>query len=531
MATAHRDDDRRPSRDGTLYLVLGDQLDHDSPVWRRFDNGRDAVWMAEVAGETVTGGFAAHQIRLAFFFSAMRHYREHLERSGLTVHYHELTADGRRDRGRRFEDVLGADLRRLKPARVAVVEPGDHAVEQALKQCVEGAGLELELLEDSHFLLSKQEFAKWAGKRREFLLETFYRHMRKRTGLLMDDDGDPEGGQWNFDHDNRESFGRQGPDLPPAPPRQRPDAITEQVVAMVAARFGDHPGDASELSLPVDRRGALAWLKDFVRHRLEGFGRWQDAMWEGEPFLHHSRLSALMNVKLLHPREVVEAAMEAHRGRGLPLNSVEGFVRQIIGWREYVRGIYWHHMPDYGKLNHLDAGRDLPSFYWDGDTDMACVRDAMATVLRHAYAHHIQRLMVLGLFAQLYGVDPLKFHHWHMAMYADAIDWVSMPNTIGMSQYGDGGIVGTKPYCASGAYIKRMGNHCAGCRYHPGRAEGDDACPFTVLYWHFLDRNEDRLGSNRRLLFQMRNLQRKSAEQRRGIRRRGDRLIESIAGG
>lgn len=519
--------DSLPAPDGTLFLVLGDQLDHDSPVLRQLDRDSDAVWMAEVADETQTDGWPAHQLRLAFFFSAMRHFRAHLVEQGVTVHYHGLGSDGRRDRGRRFDDVLGADLKRLKPARVAVVEPGDHRVEQMLVRVVADHGLKLELLEDSHFLLSKKGFEQWAGGRREFLLETFYRHMRKKTGILMAG-GKPEGGRWNFDQDNRESFGRRGPDLPPSPPYQPHDALTRDVVAMVAARFADHPGKAAALTLPVDRAGALAWLRDFVDHRLAGFGRWQDAMWQGESFLHHSRLSALMNVKLLHPREVIDAALAARVERNLPLNSVEGFVRQILGWREYVRGLYWLRMPDYERLNHLGADRDLPSFYWDGRTDMACVRDAMATVLEHGYAHHIQRLMVLGLFAQLYGVDPLRFHHWHMAMYADAIDWVSMPNTIGMSQYGDGGIVGTKPYCASGAYIRRMGNHCAGCRFRPDKSEGEQACPFTVLYWHFLDRNEHLLGDNRRLLFQLRNLRRKSAAERREIRRRGDELIAAM---
>jgi deoxyribodipyrimidine photolyase-related protein len=343
------------------------------------------------------------------------------------------------------------------------------------------------------------------------------------------DDGGPAGGVWNLDRDNRSSFGRHGPDAVPPPERFPPNPVTNAVIETVRARFPDHPGRLEDFDLPVTRGQARRALDEFIEHRLPGFGTWQDAMWNGESLLHHSRLSAPLNLHLLRPRECVDAAEQAYRSGRAALNDVEGFIRQILGWREFVRGVYWAHMPEYANGNALDHHEPLPDFYWSGATDMACFADAMTNVLDHGYAHHIQRLMVLGLFALLYGVEPYRFHEWHMAMYVDAVDWVSLPNTLGMSQFGDGGVVGTKPYCASGAYIKRMSNYCSSCRYDPGAATGASACPFTTLYWDFLDRHAQRFAGNRRMTFQLRNLDRR--RQRPGemesIRAQARRLRES----
>jgi len=396
---------------------------------------------------------------------------------------------------------------------VIVVLPGDWRVKEQLEKAAESAGIELEIRVDAHFYSTPEDFAEWADGRKTLVLETFYRHLRKKENILIDSDGDPVGGDWNFDKENRETFGKSGPPDSTEPVSKKdPDDLTREVLKLVESRFGDHPGELSEFDLPVDREGALNWLVEFIKERLPDFGKYQDAMWTGERFLYHSRLSCLLNVKLLSPAEVVDAAVEAYESGDAPINSVEGFVRQILGWREYMRGIYWLHMPDFTDKNFLDTHEDLPSFFWDGETDMACVRDSMENVLRHGYAHHIQRLMVLGLFAQIYGVDPRLFHEWHMAMYLDAIDWVSLPNTVGMSQFGDGGIVGTKPYCASGNYINRMSNYCSDCRFHPKQATGDDACPFTTFYWDFLSRNYDKLKDNRRMNFQIKNLEKKADE-------------------
>jgi len=474
-----------------LVVVLGDQLDKRSAAFDGFDPDRDAVWMAESEEEATH--VRCHKLRLAFFFSAMRHFRDSVKSAPII--YHELREEG-------LGEILAEDVRKRKPEKVIVLEPGDHRVKTMLEDAVSPA-----FRADDHFYTD--DFEEWAAGRKELRLEDFYRRARKKHGVLFD--GAPEGGSWNFDKENRESFGKDGPPEVKAPRSFRPDATTKEVCRMVEERFGDHPGTLEHFDLPVTRKQALAALRDFVEHRLPLFGRYQDAMWEGRPILFHARISAALNVHLLNPRECVGKAVEAYRAGDAPIASVEGFVRQILGWREFVRGVYRHEMPSYAERNALRCPDDLdvPSFYWDGDTDMACVRDAMRSVLRHGYAHHIQRLMVLGLFAQLLGVHPLRFHEWHMAMYCDAIDWVSLPNTLGMSQYGDGGIVGSKPYCASGKYIDRMGNHCKTCRYDPGKATGDEACPFTTLYWDFLDRHGKSFSGNARMGFQMRNLERR----------------------
>jgi deoxyribodipyrimidine photolyase-related protein len=293
---------------------------------------------------------------------------------------------------------------------------------------------------------------------------------------------------------------------------------------MVQRRFPDSPGSLDTFDYAVTPEQARAALRDFIEYRLRGFGTYQDAMATGRPYLYHSRLSAALNLHLLDPRDAIAAALRAWEEDDVPLNSVEGFIRQILGWREYVRGVYWTHMPAYAELNALDADLPMPAFMWTAETEMNCVRVCVEQLVEHAYAHHIQRLMVLGLVALLLGVHPYAVHEWHMSMYADAVDWVSLPNVLGMSQYGDGGIVGTKPYCASGNYVKRMSNYCAGCRYDPSVATGDTACPITTLYWDFLARNRKRLAGNRRLGFQFKNLDRKSRSELGAIRKQADAL-------
>jgi len=515
---------RRPRH---LILVLGDQLDPDAAAFEAFDAARDAVWMAEVEEETTH--VPCHKLRIAVFFSAMRHFRDELRGQDIEVHYTEMPRQPSKDRGADFAALLAKDVRKLRPEKLVITRPGDHRVMVSLEEVAAELGVELEMREDTHFYATPAEFADWAKGRKQLVQESFYRTLRRKHGILMREDGEPEGERWNFDEDNRKTFGREGPGRVRRPRRFEPDALTEDVLALVEARFGDHPGSLLHFDLPVTRRDARTFLRDFVRHRLADFGPYEDAMWTGEPFLYHSRLSVALNLKLLDPRECVAAALTAYEEGDAPLNSVEGFVRQIVGWREFVRGIYWKFMPGYLEKNSLACkDRDVPSFFWDGRTEMRCVQEGMQSVLEHGYAHHIVRLMVLGLFAQLLGVHPRRFHDWHMALYLDAIDWVSLPNTLGMSQYGDGGIMATKPYCASGAYVNRMSNSCGDCRYDPKKAVGDDACPFTTLYWDFLARHRKRLDGNGRMAMQLRNLDRKDAKDLKAIRRQAKRLRKRI---
>ena len=523
---------RDGSGDGprTLLVVFGDQLDPSVPARLELDPDRDALWMAEVDEEITR--VPSHKRRIALFLSAMRHYRDARRAEGFPVRYHALTPDPAADRGPGFEALLRHDLAASAPERLVVVRPGDHRVLEILRSAADDAGVSLELVDDTHFLVRLEEVRDWAEGRKRFLLEDFYRWRRKESGVLMEGPGEPAGGEWNYDADNRESFGAGGPGAVPPPPAFAPDEVTRGVLELVEARYGDHPGTLEGFAEAVTPEQAREALAAFVRDRLPRFGRHQDAMWEGEPFLYHSRLSAVLNLKLLDPRDCIEAAEDAWRAGEAPLAAVEGFIRQILGWREYVRGIYWLFMPGYASRNALACDdRDVPAFYWSGETRMACVADALRNVLDHGYAHHIQRLMVLGLFAQLLGVHPYRFHQWHMALYLDAVDWVSLPNTLGMSQYGDGGLVGTKPYCASGRYIDRMSNHCGGCPYDPGESLGDRACPFTTLYWDFLARHRERLGDNRRMTFQLANLDRKDPEVLRAIRARADDLHRRVQAG
>jgi deoxyribodipyrimidine photolyase-related protein len=497
-----------------LVVVLGDQLDADSAAFDDFDPAGDAVWMAEVPAESTH--VWSHKARIALFLSAMRHFRERLRSRGWTVHYREL---GDANEAPSLGIALGGDLRRLRPERAIVVEPGEWRVARELEAAAQSAGTRLDVWPDRHFLSAPAEFAAWAKGRRELRLEYWYRLLRKRTGLLMDGDA-PAGGQWNYDAENRAGFGAKGPGMLPAPRAFPPDAITRDVLALVERRFADHPGRLERFDWPVTPADARAALDDFVAHRLPLFGRYQDALWNGEPWLYHSRLSAAMNLKLLHPRVVCGAAEAAWREGHAPIAAVEGFVRQILGWREYVRGLYWLRMPAYLDENALAAHEPLPAFYWTAETDAECLRDALAQTLEHGYSHHIQRLMITGLYALLLGVEPRRVHEWYLAVYVDAVEWVELPNTLGMSQYADGGVMASKPYAASGKYVDRMSNHCSRCRYRPDEAVGERACPFTTLYWDFLDRHERRFASHPRLALQVKNLQRLPAERRAAIRER-----------
>ncbi|MGB5177706.1 MAG: cryptochrome/photolyase family protein [Gammaproteobacteria bacterium] len=484
-----------------LVIILGDQLDPCHPLIETLDPVSDRVFMAEVRQEATH--VCSHKARIVLFLSAMRHYRDELRGRGITVCYLPLDAHCHDS----LAAALAAELRQHPPQQIAMLQAGDARVQSALEATARQANLSLEVVEDPHFLVTPTAFSDWLAERKQPRMEHFYRALRKQTGILMQQD-EPLGGQWNFDAANRASFGREGPVRLPAPPAFSPDHTSREVIRLVNREFPAHPGALDSFDWPVTPDEAQSALQDFVDYRLALFGTYEDAMWTAEPFLYHSLLSSSLNLKLLNPRAVLHAAEHAlHEGRA-PLASVEGFVRQILGWREYVRGIYWARMPAYADVNALQADRDLPAFFWSGDTDMVCLREVLAQTLRYGYAHHIQRLMVTGLFCLLLGVRPQQVHAWYLAVYVDAVEWVELPNTLGMSQYADGGYLASKPYVATGKYIKRMSNYCTGCRYNPAHATGDDACPFTTLYWDFLARHQQRFARHPRTAMQWRNLQR-----------------------
>ena len=500
-----------------LVLVLGDQLDLKASAFDDFDAGVDAVWMAEVAEESTH--VVSSQARIALFLAAMRHFALALQAAGRALHYTRLDAPANRGS---LAAQLQADIEHWRPQRLVMTAPGDWRVLQAIQAVAQACGLPLEIREDRHFFVSVREFAAHARGRKSLRMEYFYREQRQRHGVLMDAQRKdaPIGGQWNFDADNREAFPAAGPGTVPARCIHEPDAVTREVIALVQSRFASHPGRLASFAWPVTRAQALQSLQSFIDERLPLFGRYQDAMWPGDPWLYHAHLSAALNLKLLNPREVVAAAVAAYEAGHAPLHSVEGFVRQILGWREYVRGIYWTQMPDYLERNALGADQDLPAWYWTGATDMACLRDAIEQTLAHGYANHIQRLMVTGLFALMLGVQPKQVHAWYLAVYVDAVEWVELPNTLGMSQYADGGVMGSKPYVATGKYIQRMSPHCKGCRYDPAQRTGDSACPFTTLYWDFLMRHQAMLAKNPRMALQVKNVVRLTDVQKQAVSER-----------
>lgn len=504
-----------------LVLVLGDQLDPGSPALDRARREQSVVIMIEAAGEATHAW--SHKQRIALFLAAMRHHAAMLRGEGWQVDYRELGAGWDT-----LADGLDDAIAQHDPARVVAVEPGEWRVARAIEEACRRRGVALEWLPDTHFYCSRTEFRAWARGRKSLVMEFFYREMRRRTGVLMEAGG-PVGGRWNLDKQNRGSFGRAGPGRPPAWLGFEPDEVTAKVLAEVEARFPGHPGELASFRWPVTPVQARAALKDFIERRLPLFGRYQDAMWQGEPWLYHAGLAAALNLKLLDPREAVAAAVAAWESGAAPLAAVEGFVRQLLGWREFIRGVYWREMPGYAELNHLGHERPLPDFFWNGATDLNCLRQCLSDTLANGYAHHIQRLMVIGNFALLAGLAPRAVCDWFLGIYVDAVEWVELPNTLGMALHADGGIVGSKPYAASGAYIKRMSNYCAGCRYDPGKRSGEGACPFNLLYWDFLARHRGKFGSNPRMALAIRNLDRIDAEALERIRGEAAQFLGRLA--
>jgi len=474
-----------------ILPILGDQLTPTLASLRAGDPARDRVLMAEVTDEA--SYVPHHKTKLAFVFSAMRHFAKELRETGWQVDYVRLDDAG--NTGSIGGEVARA-LKRHGACDVLLTAPNEWRLREDARGWENTLGVPVETLDDDRFLCSEPAFSAWAEGRKQLRMEYFYREMRRKTGLLMEG-GDPAGGKWNFDADNRKP--PPGGLFLPDPHAEEPDEITQEVLNLVEARFPDNFGALRPFRLATTRAGAEAAFDRFVTHALPHFGDYQDAMLTGAPYLYHSVIAPYLNVGLLDPLALCRRVEDAWRDGHAPLNAAEGFIRQIIGWREYVRGIYWLKMPGYARENALGASRPLPGYYWTGETGMACMAAAIGQTRDHAYAHHIQRLMVTGNFALLAGVDPAELHQWYLAVYADAYEWVELPNTLGMSQFADGGLLASKPYAASGNYINKMSDYCSGCRYDVKAKTGTDACPFNPLYWDFLVRNRARLDGNPRM--------------------------------
>jgi len=506
---------------GTLRFVLGDQLSRTVAALRGLDAAADTVLMAEVWDEATY--VRHHPKKIAFLFSAMRHFADDLRRDGVRVDHVRLDDAGNTGS---FRGELIRAVRRHRPDRIVVTFPGEWRVFDDMQGWEAACGVPVEIREDDRFFCSVARFRAHAAGRRQLRMEFFYREMRRDHGILLTPDGEPEGGQWNFDAENRRSLPK-GLKVP-ARFRVEPDAVTAEVMELVARRFGNHFGDLDGFGFAVTAADAARAFDHFVTHALPLFGDYQDAMATGEETLFHAVISPYLNCGLLDAREVCRRVEAEYRAGRAPLNAAEGFIRQILGWREYVRGIYWLKMPGYADTNALGADRPLPDFYWTGETDLNCLRQAIGQTRREAYAHHIQRLMVTGNFALLLGVRPREIEEWYLAVYADAYDWVELPNVHGMVMHADGGLLGSKPYAASGKYIDRMSDYCRRCRYDVKQTVGPDACPFNALYWNFLMENSDRLRNNPRMGMIYRTLDRMTPDKRDAIRDQARRFIAGL---
>jgi len=499
---------------------MGDQLSHQISSLEGIQVGTDLIWMCELRSEAIR--VKHHKKKIAFIFSAMRHFAAELRGLGHNIHY------------TRYDDPLnsGSFIGELQRAltehpveKIVLTEPSEQPVLKEIMAGAEQLTVPLELLGDNRFLCTADEFKQWASGRKQLRMEFFYREMRRRYQILMSD-GTPVGGKWNYDAENRKPP-KKGLEIPPTYLSQ-PDEITHEVLNLVQGEFAQHFGDLEPFNFAVTAKQAQLALAQFIQQRLVKFGDYQDAMLQGEAWMYHSHISFYLNCGLLLPMECIQAAEQAYHDGIAPLNAVEGFIRQILGWREFVRGIYWLKMPDYATENYLQAERPLPEFFWSGKTQMNCLHQCIKETKINAYAHHIQRLMVIGNFALIAGLNPSEVNQWFWIVYADAYQWVELPNVSGMILFADGGQLASKPYAASGAYINKMSNYCKGCRYSVSKKTGPDACPFNYLYWDFMLRQADKLSGNPRMAMSYRTLDKMDSERVSTIRSDSQKFLNSM---
>jgi deoxyribodipyrimidine photolyase-related protein len=502
-----------------LILVLGDQLDVENAALKDLNPKTDEVLMVESANEAQH--VWSHKARIALFLSAMRHFAEYLKSLDITLTYIQHSP-------KTIADELRKKIKAGKFTHLVCVEPGEWRLKKAIEDLAAELKIIVEIRQDTHFYCSHEEFKEWVANKKELRLEYFYRLMRKTHGVLIDQDGKPEGGQWNFDRDNRKPFPKKGPGLIPSPELFEPDAITKAVLIEVEQRYPDHPGSLEHFQWPVTRKQALQALEGFVEHRLATFGIYEDAMWTGTPFGWHSLLSSSLNLKLLNPREVVDAVLFAWKKYDLEMATVEGFIRQILGWREFIRGMYYLDMPQMALDNFYEHQNSLPAWYWTGKTGMKCMQETIGQTLEYGYAHHIQRLMVTGNFGLLAEILPKDVCDWYLAVYVDAVEWVELPNVAGMALFTSGGRFTSKPYIASGAYIKRMSNYCGSCQYKSDVRFGEDACPITNLYWNFLINHRAQFEASPRTRLMTANLSRISDTDQQAIQAHAKKLLGNL---
>ena len=501
-----------------LCVILGDQLSSNISSLKNFKKNQDKILMMEVFNEATYANH--HKKKLVLVFSAMRHFAKELQEKGVSVTYSKINKS--QDN---FTKELSSQCKKIQPKRIVITHPGEYRVLQEIKKWEKVLKIPVSIVDDDRFFCTIDEFKKWTEGRKELRMESFYQMMRKKYQILIDNNGKPKGGKWNYDIKNRKSLPKNHPDVP-KPLQHKPDDITKQVISEVKKKFSKHFGDLEPFWFAVTHEQAKKSLNDFIKNRLSMFGPYEDAMAQEESFLYHSVLSMYLNIGLLEPKQIINKVLEKD---GIKVESVEGFVRQILGWREYIRGIYWYTMPKYSKTNYFDAKNKLPKFYWTGNTEMNCIKNCIEQTIKESYAHHIQRLMITGNFALIAGIKPEEVCEWYLSVYADAYEWVELPNTHGMTLYADGGVLGSKPYAASGNYINKMSDYCKDCKYDVKQKEGDDACPFNYLYWNFFLKNQKKLEKNPRLWTVFSNIKKMSQEKKSQIRNNSKKFLIQIS--
>ena len=503
-----------------LVVILGDQLSYTISSLEQCDKLNTIILMSEVYHEATY--VKHHKKKIAFIFSAMRHFALELQQQGYYVDYIKLDNP---DNTGNFEGEVARCLKRFDCHKIILTEPSEYRVLENVKTWQEQFGIMVDIRDDKRFLCTHTEFADWATKHKQLRMEYFYREMRKKYHILMDYDK-PVGGEWNYDAQNRKP--PNDTLTVPKPYIASVDIITQEVIDLVNQKFASHFGVLDNFYFAVTREQALKVLEKFITERLSNFGDYQDAMIQNEPWLYHSHISFYINVGLLNPLECIKAVEQAYYDKQVSLNATEGFIRQILGWREYIRGVYWLRMPEYAQLNYFNATKNLPELYWTANTKMNCLRQCVLETKQNAYAHHIQRLMVLGNFALLTGIDPKQVNEWFLIVYADAFEWVEMPNVTGMILFADGGYLASKPYAAGGNYIHKMSNYCEKCSYKVTQKNGDNACPFNYLYWDFLVRNRSKLSGNYRIGMMYKTFDKMDSDKKQAIKLDSERFLKSL---
>ena len=502
----------------TTVWILGDQLTPRLSSLAGLTPDNCVILMVESLNRARQRPY--HKQKLTLLWSAMRHFAAELRQLGYTVDYYPAQP--------KFSPALATHLTHYQPTRLRVMETAEHGGAARLAELAKSHGAAVEITPNNMFLSNKDEFARWSQGKKTVLLENFYRRMRRQTGLLMDG-SEPAGGQWNYDQLNRQ---RPPADhVFPTIPRFEPTELTRQVMKLVEQEFPDHFGQLDDFWLPVTRAEAETFAADFLDRRLDLFGPYEDAIVAGERALYHSLLSSLLNLGLLEPLELCRQAEARYYSGQARLNSVEGFIRQLIGWREFVYQMYHWQMPGYLATNHLAAELPLPEFYWTGQTDMFCIAEAVTMLRRYGVNHHIQRLMITGNFALIAGLDPQAVNEWYWLAYTDAYEWVVSPNVLGLALYADGGLLASKPYAASANYINKMSDCCRRCRYKHRQTVGPDACPFNSLYWDFLACNYPRLIHNPRMKLVLANLNRRNPAELTEIRAQAKKILAKLRRG